>query len=213
MFKPMGNNDGQISEMKRDSRGERRRRRIFRSLHDCIIEKGYIKTTLADIAKGANMSASHLLYYFKGKEAILEQYFDNVSQEFRQHLNGFSGEEIERQITLLADFWFRNEPDTKAEIGFMFECFGAAVNDASLKKTKAEFDAHCKSFLVNLFDQAPTVFFNNPKNSAEIAYSLMMGLRSAVYFDDDIDLSDAHQLFTASLRTMAGIASPAGSTG
>lgn len=142
----------------RDSRGDQRRRRIFRSLHDCIIEKGYIKTTLADIAAGANMSASHLLYYFKGKEAILEQYFDNVSQEFRQQLNSFSDENLERQITLLADLWFRNEPTTKSEIGFMFECFGAAVNDASLKKTKAEFDTHCKTFLLHMFEQAPTVF-------------------------------------------------------
>lgn len=194
-----------VKELRRDSRGDQRRRRIFRSLHDCIIEKGYIKTTLADIADGAGMSASHLLYYFKGKEAILEQYFDDVSQAFRHQLNSFSDEVIERQIALLADLWFRNEPTTKSEIGFMFECFGAAVNDASLKKTKAEFDTHCKTFLIKMFEQAPTVFFSDPKDSAEIAYSLMMGLRSAVYFDDDIDLENAHQLFTASIRTMTGI--------
>ncbi|MFK8019945.1 MAG: TetR/AcrR family transcriptional regulator [Pseudomonadales bacterium] len=187
------------------SRGDKRRRRIFRSLHDCIIQQGYVKTTLADIAKGAKMSPSHLLYYFKGKEAILEQYFDNISIQFTAQLDSFKEESFEQRIDLLANFWFRDESTTMSEIGFMFECFGAAVNDEVLRGTKAGFDAHCKSFLADLFKDAPTVFLNSPKDAAEISYSLMMGLRSAVYFDDDIDLVDAHRLFSTSLRTMAGI--------
>ena len=92
-----------------------------------------------------------------------------------------------------------------SEIGFMFECFGAAVNDAVLRGTKADFDAHCKRFLTDLFNDAPAVFMGSAKDSAEISYSLMMGLRSAVYFDDDIDLEDAYRLFRTSLRTMAGV--------
>lgn len=189
-----------------DSRGDKRRRKIFRSLHDCIIQKGYVKTTLADIAKGADMSASHLLYYFKGKEAILEQYFDNIAVQFAAELDRFRSENFEQRIELLADFWFRGEDITMSEIGFMFECFGAAVNDDALRITKAGFDAHCKEFLTDLFNDAPAVFMGSPKDAGEIAHSLMMGLRSAVYFDDDIDLDDAHRLFRTSLRNMAGIA-------
>ena len=71
---------------RRDSRGDQRRRKIFKSLHDCILAQGYVKTTLADIAAGADMSASHLLYYFNGKEAILEQYFANVSVRFLEKI-------------------------------------------------------------------------------------------------------------------------------
>ena len=67
-----------VTRSRRDSRGDERRRRIFKSLHDCIIRKGYVKTSLADIADGAGMSPSHLLYYFNGKEDILEQYFATV---------------------------------------------------------------------------------------------------------------------------------------
>lgn len=164
-----------------------------------------MKTTLADIARGANMSASHLLYYFNGKEAILEEYFENVSVRFLERIDGFSHQEPRQQIQSLADFWFRGETSTVKEIGFMLECFGAAVNDEVLRGTKAGFDERCKAYLVKIFDAAPTVFMNSSKDAAEIAYGLMIGLRSAVYFDDDIDLEDAHRLFLSSMLTMGGL--------
>jgi AcrR family transcriptional regulator len=199
------NSDPAAGSERRGTRGDERRRRIFRSLHDCIISKGYVKTTLADIAEGAGMSASHLLYYFKGKEAILEQYFENVSVRFLERLEEFSSQSPSQQIDSLADFWFRSEASTVQEIGFMLECFGAAVNDNVLKVTKADFDLRCKGYLVRIFEQAPTTFMGDARDAAEIAYSLMIGLRSAVYFDDDVDLDAAHRLFRGSMRAMTGL--------
>jgi AcrR family transcriptional regulator len=189
----------------RESRGVQRRRAIFKSLHDCILAKGYVKTTLADIAQGADMSASHLLYYFKGKESILEQYFERVSVRFLERIGYLSNQDPREQIQSLADFWFKGETSTVKEIGFMLECFGAAVNDDALKVTKARFDAHCKAYLVAIFDASPTTFMQNSKSSAEISYGLMIGLRSGVYFDDDIDLKDAHLLFLTSMLAMSGL--------
>ena len=189
----------------RESRGMQRRRAIFKSLHDCILAKGYVKTTLADIAQGADMSASHLLYYFNGKESILEQYFERVSVRFLERIGYLSNQDPREQIQSLADFWFKGETSTVKEIGFMLECFGAAVNDDALKVTKARFDAHCKAYLVAIFDASPTTFMQNSKSSAEISYGLMIGLRSGVYFDDDIDLKDAHLLFLTSMLAMSGL--------
>lgn len=193
------------SVKKPESRGDQRRRRIFRSLHDCILDKGYVKTTLADIAEGADMSASHLLYYFKGKEAILEQYFESVSVQFLERIAGFSDREPREQVQSLADFWFKGEASTRKEIGFMLECFGAAVNDDVLRVTKAEFDVRCKAYLVDIFNSTPSVFMDDAKDAAELSYSMMIGLRSAVYFDDDIDLADAHRLFLSSTLAMCGL--------
>jgi AcrR family transcriptional regulator len=189
---------------RRESRGDQRRRQIYKSLHDCILAKGYVKTTLADIAEGAGMSASHLLYYFNGKEAILEQYFDNVSVRFLARIAEFSSQEPEAQIQSLADFWFKGEASKIKEIGFMLECFGAAVNDDVLRATKAEFDERCKAYLVAIFEASPAVFMHNTKDAAEISYALMIGLRSAVYFDSDIDLADAHRLFVNTMLSMCG---------
>ena len=191
--------------VKADGRGAQRRRKIFRSLHDCILAKGYVKTTLADVAEGADMSASHLLYYFKGKEAILEQYFESVSIRFLEKLDGFSKQEPRQQIQSITDFWFKGGASTRQEIGFMLECFGAAVNDDVLRVTKAEFDTRCKAHLVAIFEASPDVFRGNPQDAAELSYSLMIGLRSAVFFDDNIDLGDAHRLFLGSMLSMCGL--------
>ncbi len=190
------------AEERRDSRGAKRRRKIFRSLHDCILEKGYVKTTLADVAQGADMTASHLLYYFKGKEDVLEQYFDNVSVRFMEQLDQLAQRDTLERIHGLTDFWFKGEASTRQEIGFMLECFGAAVNDDVLRVTKAEFDARCKAFLVDIFDSAPDIFMRSAKDAAELCYALMIGLRSAVYFDDDIDLEEAHRLFLSTMLRM-----------
>lgn len=191
--------------VQRDGPGDRRRRRLFKSLHDCIISKGYVKTTLADIAEGAGMSASHLLYYFNGKEDVLEQYFQNVATRFLERIEGFRDPDTESQIHMLADFWFRGEASTRQEIGFMLECFGAAVHDDVLRVTKADFDMRCKAHLNRLFRNAEHSLFTDSTDAAELAYSMMIGLRSAVYFDDTITLERVHQLFLDALSRMCGI--------
>ncbi|MEM1153389.1 MAG: TetR/AcrR family transcriptional regulator [Pseudomonadota bacterium] len=193
------------SVTKKVPRGKARRRLIYRSLHDCILEKGYVKTTLADIAEGAGMSASHLLYYFKGKEAILESYFERVSERFLERIDGFRDQSTQDQIQSLADFWFKGEASTRQEIGFMLECFGAAVNDKELQKTKAQFDIHCKQYLSDLVSHGPSLALGSADDTAEVAYAVMIGLRSAVYFDEGVKLEDAHRLFINSIRAMCGM--------
>ena len=97
--------DSSVGAAKKKPRGEKRRKLIFRSLHTCIIKKGYAKTTLADIAEGAGMSPSHLLYYFKGKEAILEDSFQNVALQILERLDSFRGHPPGEPIDLLTDLF------------------------------------------------------------------------------------------------------------
>lgn len=145
------------------------------------------------------MSASHLLYYFKGKEAILEQYFANVSVIFLDNITRITTNPANCQLTMLADFWFKSEASTKQEIGFMLECFGAAVNDQTLLETKAKFDKLFKTELFGII--AATAGDDGVQGHdeigqlAEITYALMIGLRSSAYFSDELDLEGAHQLF------------------
>ena len=194
----------QITRTRPDYRGRQRRRKIFQSLHDCVLAQGYLRTSLADIAKHAGMSPSHLLYYFNGKDDILEQYFQLVAERFVERLAGFETQPHRQQIQSLADFWFRGETSTREEIGFMLECFGAAVHDSALRATKGDFDRHCKAHLGRIFQAAPTPLALSTRDAAELSYSMMIGLRSAVYFDDSIDLDDAHRLFRENLLQMCG---------
>ncbi len=187
------------------SLGEKRRRRILSALHDCIIKKGYAKTTLADIADVAEMYPSHLLYYYKGKDSILEHYFQNVAEKILVRIEGFRSEKPERQIELLTELFFAGKGITKSEIGFMLECFGVAVNDKVLRQHKRELDGQCKAYLVELFEKTPRAFLTDARDSAEIAYSILLGLRTAIYFDEDLSLQEATRIFHTTMLNMTGI--------
>jgi len=185
------------------SRGGKRRALILAAFHDCIISKGYAKTTLRDVAKAADMSASHLLYYFPGKDTMLEQYFENVAQRIVERIESFQTESPQQQIDLLADLFFAGKGITRSEIGFMLECFGVAVHDKPIRRDKKKLDRFCKSYLQDLFEQSPC----GPGRAtayAEISYAMLIGLRTAAYFDKRLGLPRARRLFHNQMLNLAG---------
>ena len=186
------------------SRGDQRRSRILEAFHDCIIEKGYAKTTLRDVAGAAGITASHLLYYFPGKDSILEHYFEEVAVRIVDRIESFRGEEPARQIDLLSDLFFAGKGITRSEIGFMLECFGVAVHDKKLRKQKRKLDRICKAYLAELFTRLP-LDADKSKAHAEIAYALLIGLRTAAYFDKRVTLSSSRQLFHDEMLSLAGM--------
>ena len=185
--------------------GELRRRKIFKSLHDCIEVEGYVNTSLQDIANRAEMSASHLCYYFSGKDAILLEYFESVSARILEQVEALSKGAPQEQIEALADFWFKGKARSRKEIGIMLECFGVAVNHEALCQAKNRFDETCKSFLITLFDDAPSVLGQSSRDAAEVCYALTIGLRSSVYFDKGVGLEDAHRIFVQTMLPMCGV--------
>lgn len=170
-----------------------------------MIKKGYSKTTLADVAEAADMYPSHLLYYFDGKDAILQQFFQNVANQIMQRIDSFRDETPQRQIDLLTELFFAGTSITKSEIGMMLECFGVAVNDKVLRYEKEKLDVKCKDYLEALLEQTPCGFLPDAKDSAEVAYATLIGLRTAVYFDDEFELPDGHRLFRKAMLQIAGL--------
>jgi len=184
------------------TRGDNRRERILLAFHDCIIDKGYSKTTLRDVAQNAGMTASHLLYYFSGKDAILEHYFEVVSQRIMERIDSFRDETPAKQVDLLSDLFFAGKGITNSETGFMLECFGVAVHDKQLHDEKATLDRFCKNYLLELFLKTSCTQIE-AGDCAEVAYAVLIGLRTAAYFDDKLDLSDARRLFHTSVLNQA----------
>ena len=191
-----------------ESRGSRRRARILSAFHDCIISKGYAKTTLRDVAAAADMSASHLLYYFAGKDTLLEYYFEHVSMRIVERIDSFRSESPDLQIGLLADLFFAGKGITLSEIGFMLECFGVAVHDKELHNAKTNLDRFCKRYLRDLFKQTPRGS-KRPGDYAELSYAILIGLRTAAYFDKRLGLPRARKLFYVEMMSLAGFESPA----
>ncbi len=186
------------------TRGGKRRARILSAFHQCIIAKGYSNTTLRDVAREAEMSESHLLYYIPGKNTMLENYFDIMVQKFIERIESFRGEPVERQIDLLADLYFAGKGVTRSEIGIMLEFFGVAVHDKPLRRLKIKFDRFCKAYLKELFKQSPC----GPENAAayaEISYAMLIGLRTAAFFDKRLGLPQARLFFQTEILDLAGI--------
>lgn len=186
-------------------RGSERRKAIIWALRSCMIKKGYAKTTLADVAEVAELYPSHLLYYFDGKDEILQQFFQNVAAQIVQRLESFQVETPRRQIDLLVDLFFAGTSITKSEIGLMLECFGIAVNDRALRYEKEKLDAKCKVYLEALLEQTPCGFLPGARDSAEVAYATLIGLRAAIYFDNGFELDDGKRLFHAAMLRIAGL--------
>jgi AcrR family transcriptional regulator len=180
---------------------EQRRTMIFSGLRDCIIDQGYATTTLADVARAAGMSPSHLLYYFSDKADILSQYFASVAKRIAMRLDEFRSHEPALRIDMLAHLFFSGKGLSKSEIGFMLECFGAAVHAPGLKQQKADLDRLCKSYLQELFEVLRKDA-EGSANSAEAAYALLVGLRTAVYFDENLNVDQAQEIFRKEITRM-----------
>ena len=185
-------------------RGDDRRRKILQALHDCVIERGYPKTTLADVARAAGMSPSHLLYYFDGTDAILAQYFTNVAQRITERLDSFRAEPPDRQILLLVELFFAGKAIKRSEAGFMLECFGVAVHDKRLWQAKTALDEYCKDYLRQLFERSPCGP-TNASTSAEVAYAMLVGMRTMAYFDEKAGPNQARRLFQATMTDLANL--------
>jgi AcrR family transcriptional regulator len=188
----------------RNRRDQWRSRVLLKAFHDCVIEKGYGKTTLAEVARAAGMSPSHLQYYFRGKDAILDQYFRDIADRIVERIEGFRSEPPRRQLELLAELFFAGKALTRSEIGLMHECFGIAVHDERLRATKSEFDRYCKAYLEEVIQQLPLRGFDSARDTAEVVFAQLFGLRTAVYFDDDLDLPRALAIFKASIERLTG---------
>jgi len=62
-------------------KGEQTRSQIFESALELFREKGFDSTTMQDIAAHARVVKSAAYYYFPGKEAIIQAYYETVQAE------------------------------------------------------------------------------------------------------------------------------------
>lgn len=129
-----------------------------------------------------------------------------MADKILHRLDSHRGKSPEQQIDLLSEFFFAGKGITISEIGFMLECFGVAVHHSELHREKTELDEKCKAYITELFESTPRKgVISGPKDTAEIAYAMLIGLRTAVYFDKKLELPAAHRLFRNSMLTLAGL--------
>ena len=89
-------------------------------------------------------------------------------------------------------------------MGLLLESFGVAVHDKELHEEKAELDRYCKAYLQQLFEKSPCGV-SGARDSAEIAYAMLVGLRTAAYFDEQLGPRHARRLFQIEMLNLANL--------
>ena len=192
---------------------DERRRRIRVALRECMLERGYANTSLADVARAADMSPSHLLYYFKNKDAILGYSHELSAARIMADVGAMETLPAEKRLDALAEYFFAEHGLGKSEMGLMLEVFGIAVHHKELHRQKARFDSDFKGWLRELFvgldlQDAPERAGQalTAEAAAEEAYAVLVGLCTSAYFDERLDLNRARGLARDALRRLAGLA-------
>jgi AcrR family transcriptional regulator len=178
---------------------------IVEALDRCMQEKGYAHTSLNDLAAAAGMSPSHLLYYFSGKEKVLEVYFRASEATILADVTAHAGDAPEARIDHLAGFFFGEWMQNRLELGTVLELFGQAVRRRPLRAIKSRFDRRMKLYLADLFSKTPRLICNSAEDAAESAFALFIGLIATTYFDERLHLARARSLYREGLRRLAGL--------
>jgi AcrR family transcriptional regulator len=186
------------------ARNDQRRARIVAALRECMLARGYAGTSLSDIARAAGMTPSHLLYYFKGKDAIVNAYWQNLAEDLLERLRAIESEPLERRIDLLTEVMLSGETASWPDLGLFLELCGLAVHQKDLYQTKARFDREFKAWLAHQLDEAPRKLGPYTAMAAESTYSLLMGLCTSAYFDERLGFERARAILRLTLRQVAG---------
>ncbi len=186
-----------------------RRGRIVRALYHCMAKKGYATTTLSDIAEEAGMSSSHLLYYYTGKEAILEAFFKAVTRGIEAEITKLNDQAPAERIEAIADLFLSPTKLRKVDQGVMLDLYGQAVQNKAMRKIKITHDRRIKDMFVELFASIPDLTAIDPEDAGQLAYAQLLGLRANSFYDSQLGPSQANRLFKQALLRLAGLVVPA----
>jgi AcrR family transcriptional regulator len=181
---------------------------IVEALCERMLARGFAATTLADVARAAHMTPSHLLYYFKGKEEILNACFEGVTAQIMNGLAALDAEPVPARLSRVAEYFFGGKLLDKNDLAITLEFFGLAVHDKGLHQTKAHFDRMVKAWLAHTFAECPRAPGHSPADAAEAAYAMIVGLSTSAFFDERLGFPRARNLLRDSLHNLGGTAAP-----
>jgi AcrR family transcriptional regulator len=185
-----------------------RRGKIVSALYRCMSKKGYAGTTLCDIAEEAGMTSSHLLYYYPGKEAILEAFFKSVTKRIEKQIADVQDRDPAERIEAIAEIFLGSKGLRKNDQGVMLDLYGQAVQNKAMRRVKVAHDRRIKDMFVKLFSQVSGAPEASPEDSAQAAYAIMCGLRANSFYDPQLGPAQSHRLFKQTLFRLAGLKAP-----
>ena len=196
---PRGRLQRSLSSSNRDRRGA-----IRYALFECIRDKGYAATSLADVAVAAGISASHLLYYYPSKDAVLEDLFAVATRHMRDDIAKLPWDSSAEALDALGDYFFGGRVFSRTEQATMLQFWGLSTHYVRLRQTKGEFDADVRERLTAVFRKAKRPPGLSARDAADATYGLLAGLLSTSYFVDDLELSRARDIYRRAVARLLG---------
>lgn len=181
-----------------------RREQIAAALDACIRKSGYAESSLTDIANAAEMSPSHVHYYFEGKLAILEYHFETLLEGLLEEVLPLQEKPPVERIEGLVSFMFDSPKTSEDASGVYFEIFGVAVHNEKIRAAKNRWDAEMRRFFVELYQETPRASGLSPAMAAEIGFALLIGVGTNAFFDKDQTPGRAREIFRSELLRLAG---------
>jgi len=182
-----------------------RRDRISRALYQCISKKGFANTSLKDIAEKAEMSSSHLRYYFDNKHAILAYYAEGICLQNREGLPALKTQSPSHLIEALAAFCLGPGQMNIELSGVIQEIAGLAVHDQRLQTIKSQHSSDWHDYLCAFFKTVQTRPGLNSETAAWQLHATIVGLNTNLVYDGSLNQQQAHQLLVNTIYFLSGL--------
>jgi AcrR family transcriptional regulator len=197
---PGNKNRENHTDRKRDRRPE-----IVAALYRAMLRKGFSGTSLTDLAKGAGMSVSHLLYYFSSKEEVLQALAVAVIRGTWETIEASRNRPPEEQCRALADYNFTGPGASPIYRAIVLELMAVSVHDKRLWQISRANARIFRRHLTDIFRNSPRMPGLDADDAGLIAGALWMGLFVNTRFEPDLNRSRAHRLFLQMMLQLAGL--------
>jgi len=170
-----------------------------------MLARGYAETSLTDLANGANMTVSHLLYYYPSKDAVLFDLSDQINARIWTDVTASRDEPPEERIHVLVDNVFVHGAVHKSELAILRELIALSTHRPALQAKLRDYNSRMMGYLEDLFSKVPRQPGLTALDAAEIAGAIWIGLVTNADYDQRLNYSRARRLFRRSLLLLANL--------
>ena len=175
----------------------------MKALHSCIRDQGYARTSLTDVGLAAKMSPSHVRYYFDGKEAILEHYFETHCRQIVADIRAIPTEDPDEWFRRYVNYYIANPHIRSVALGVIVEIFGLAVHHDRLRAIKTAYDCEMLDILAQFFESVG-VAKATPRHAAATTLALEVGLKINAAFTENYDAEANRETFVTLIELLVG---------
>jgi len=170
-----------------------------------MLTKGFAETSLTDLANSANMSVSHLLYYYPSKDAVLFDLSEQINARIWADVTASGEEPPEERIHALVENVFVHGAVHKSELAILRELIALSTHRPELQAKLQAYNGKMMGYLEDLFSKVPRQPGLTALDAAEVAGAIWVGLVTNADYDERLNASRARRLFRRTLLLLANL--------